>query len=1833
MKKFLAIFLSMTLLVSTVLISGVFTANAAKNDTWIIFDAKQIETFTPDTSVVSYGGNWGGLNYMVYGMYNYAQPSIVNIIKYVAQEDGTLVFDSTDSGNAGCQNTSPGNQWVNGVIEFALLDKNGKVIFPTTGSPAVLTAGQSLPIDLTVDVAAGDEFYFYHLNTADTQANFTTQLDVRLNGNDVNYGNNLCPTDPADFKTQGAGGWYYMYADPATVEILHADPNGVADFGGDKYVASYTAKPMVKIEEGAYTGYWGSDTTSEGTLLQGSCAYINTGDAVIVRFTAPEDGDLSSAFFGAGLYTIRDEDKPWFHHWWTTGDGEGVDFFIVNQDGELVEPEYNGPTELRTPLGEGSSLNVGYFSYPYMKKGDYIDIVIVGVNNPDRYPVSFGGDFSFNGVRMDAGGRMFLMNYEEQGHNNLQMFYATDVKVEKASTDPWLEYVRLEKSFTAVPATVEAFVNIPSDLPNYRTGTIISDNDNTSADGFTVSVGKYGHPRVQYANGTLDWTVESVDLRTGTWQHVAFTVDAATGTVSFYLDGVLKDSTTVSGITAAPSDRTPVIGNDLTYAPSTAFTGQMKKLAVWSDVRTPSEIAADMTEVDASAADLLGYYPLNGTYTDKSANGNDGRVTTVNTGYYEGELEAAEDGEFTVVQMGDQQMISSGFPYVMPSITQWIVDNKAKLNIKAVVNVGDYVNQAEDKNQWKEVQEATKLITDAKIPFIFAPGNHEYPASGSTVRDEQYIKTNVPLADYFNQAAGLDNETTVLYAYPSTDKLSGVSDLTDAMNIANAVYHIELGGQEYLFFMLEYQPRKTVIDDWAKVVMPKLEAEYPNAKTIVVTHSYIDPAGTVGYGDPPSFATDTANGILCYSTAEMYDEFIGQYKSISMVLCGHVASGVATNTQYGVNGNKITCIMTDFSYDGNGGEGVLMLYRFKKDGTIKVETYSALREEFYREQYQFYITLEDTCWLDFDAKPMTENAAASRQWYTTKYDSGVFAHTYANTYAVSDSAAIRTFVAHKSGTLYVGEPSWGGVGGIALADYSAADASVKVAVTDDDGKILWPTDGKPFTLTKTNGQLIKFSTPVETGDKIHFVFYGASSDGVHVVCNAFAYVGAYEGDWFNDAQITTNNNLSKYDFGVDGSVDPFNKQGPMWYYNYSDTISEVTYNPNNPSEGLKPSFEVTYGVRGEGGSINVLHNGTVVGAGKIDMPRGGNALVYAIVNKGYRIKGYYRNGEAVGRQSPYNLINVTEDTEIVIEYEKIIEDVDMQKLKDTILIAEGYTPAMLEAYTTDTVNAFNAALAAAKALTEETTQDEIDDATNALKAAIDGLVEKPNPEDVIVVLDFDAKPMTENDSASSIWSTTDYSSTLFAHTPMKTYAVRDHAAIRTFVAHKSGTLYVGEPSWGGVAGLSLASYSADGDTVKVAVTDDSGKVLWPTEGGPLTMTKGNNYIIKFSTPVEKGDKIHFVFYAASSDGVHINCNAFAYVGSYEGDWFNDAQFTVENNLSNPAVFNTQGPIWYHNYASELVEIKAKDYKNLDALNEQLAIANGYDDAFLASREPSTVTAFRNALAAAKAITKANTQTEIDAATAALKAAIKGLKPLPISSDVKKVAFTEKLMTFDSAANVWFAGEDTSCYIIPGISVAAPTTGSGNVAIRKLVVPQSGDVMMKWGGVYVDNTSGLYTGASAEFMITDKDGNILYPATGGAATVTEGKTHEIDLTIPGLERGDALYFITCNPSTDRVPLVFAFLVSQNGQMLSTDSGFLYGINGAQGAKSWYYMYAEDFRALSTGGNQSGSGNSGGSGGIIPDTGDSAMPVWPFAVIIVVSSATLAWLTINKRKGVW
>lgn len=63
---------------------------------------------------------------------------------------------------------------------------------------------------------------------------------------------------------------------------------------------------------------------------------------------------------------------------------------------------------------------------------------------------------------------------------------------------------------------------------------------------------------------------------------------------------------------------------------------------------------------------------------------------------------------------------------------QWLVNNKNELNLRCVVHTGDVVNWGNvDESQFIIASEAMKVFETAKIPVIYAIGNHDTAAVGA----------------------------------------------------------------------------------------------------------------------------------------------------------------------------------------------------------------------------------------------------------------------------------------------------------------------------------------------------------------------------------------------------------------------------------------------------------------------------------------------------------------------------------------------------------------------------------------------------------------------------------------------------------------------------------------------------------------------------------------------------------------------------------------------------------------------------------------------------------------------------------------------------------------------------------------------------------------------------------------------------------------------------------------------------------------------------------------------------------------------------------------------
>ncbi|MBQ1210467.1 MAG: metallophosphoesterase [Clostridia bacterium] len=1239
MKKILTLTAGLAMLFSLFLATGTLqlTSSAESTKTWVDFEPQLLTEYS------SYGssfGEWGAqaetglsLNYLAVG----PQIQRVHTNGYAAIRR----FDSTISGNFYLEQYS-GNAVIsvtggsNGdSIKFGIFNEKYEMVWPTTGDWFTAVKGETFDGYIEAPITAGGSLYFIAVSPSSPSLSLNLygighisskpKETLGYYGKQIHSSAYLCG---GKMSTQGVAGthdvgkWYYMYA--PSVELTTADPNACADEGKGEYTVDYndTLVPMHKISadnKDPNTAWLGDGAYNQTVFASGLGVYFGgLNHTFVVRYTPSGPGDFKIGYAGVELRNS-----------WTAG--TGIDFCIVDQNGKVVYPESGGPVELRADSDDPYAMStaMGYYQ-SNMQVGEYLDFVFIPrgalAANYAKY-VYMAGSFNHpsataSGNRIDSSGRLFLANSEEQGSRNIQMFTASNVTVNKVVDGAWEEFVQLDSALSAAPATVEGWVNIPTAVPDWKTGTILSDMSGADENGLSVMMDTFGHPR--FVSGNVDWTVESVDLRTGEWQHVAFTVDTANATATFYQNGVAVATTALAADAAlAVTDRAAVIGNNPRYASTTAYHGAMKKLALYADVRTADEIAADMTAVSASADNLIGYWVLNGVYTDKSSAKNNGKLTTVNSIWYEdGSLADAEEGEYTIIHVGDNQVITDFYRGGYQKITEWIAANAERLNVQMVINSGDLVNYANyeagktTNDQWKDAVAGMNILKNAGIPYVYAPGNHEYASSGTSVPRTSYeFNDHFKIEEHLVQGTGQANETKLIYAYPGTQRIDSEADLTLLENnttgvtvygdtyvegMESAFYLATLGGKQYIILALEVQPRFAVTE-WASAILKQLEDEFAEAgtevTTIVVTHDYLSNYGHLESAFNSCF--DAADRKISHTAASLYSDFISQFESIQLVLCGHVATGIATRTDIGVKGNKITTIMNDQSYEGNGGEGNILLLRYRADGTmVKAEYYSPILEKYYVPQYQFDFdtSAEDELVLNMASMKQMTYARNDAVWFISSNDQGA-ARPYVthNTWStVGDYVAVKAYEAQHSGTMT-----------FELAVMTQQN-DLQMMVCKEDGTILWPSTGIWTTPKPSSTRTI--TCEIEAGEK---VFVCARHPDTSTTSRQPVY-----GEIRSGKIVANGETLETFALGYNTATMGTTAGTGGWYAYYAN-VSQLTLVPRTNT--------VTYGVDGEGGTLSASTGGT-----KYDtycaVPTGGTVRFTAKPAVGYRIVGYYVDG-------------------------------------------------------------------------------------------------------------------------------------------------------------------------------------------------------------------------------------------------------------------------------------------------------------------------------------------------------------------------------------------------------------------------------------------------------------------------------------------------------------------------------------------------------------------------------------------------------------------------------
>lgn len=278
-----------------------------------------------------------------------------------------------------------------------------------------------------------------------------------------------------------------------------------------------------------------------------------------------------------------------------------------------------------------------------------------------------------------------------------------------------------------VPMTFEAVFTLPKDQLTRKNALLVSDD--LFAHGVSYFVTDKGCPQIYFREDQFtyrSYTFDKLDVATGEKVHLAITYDPAAKQVSCYVDGILKQTISNTNYSDQPMKHNMVIGGDLRNGNTYFFQGTIHSTAVWSDLRTAKEIAADAAgTLDTADKALLAAYDLTRCHDcmkeDLSANGND--LEHIILWQDKEDVEPVEDFDYSFAVVGDTQTMCEKDPEAMEAIYDWILANQDSQKIEYVIGLGDITNHSTDV-EWKRANDYISKL-NGKIPYTLVRGNHD----------------------------------------------------------------------------------------------------------------------------------------------------------------------------------------------------------------------------------------------------------------------------------------------------------------------------------------------------------------------------------------------------------------------------------------------------------------------------------------------------------------------------------------------------------------------------------------------------------------------------------------------------------------------------------------------------------------------------------------------------------------------------------------------------------------------------------------------------------------------------------------------------------------------------------------------------------------------------------------------------------------------------------------------------------------------------------------------------------------------------------------------------
>jgi hypothetical protein len=288
---------------------------------------------------------------------------------------------------------------------------------------------------------------------------------------------------------------------------------------------------------------------------------------------------------------------------------------------------------------------------------------------------------------------------------------------------------------------------------------------------------------------------------------------------------------------------------------------------------------------------------------------------------------------FTIILIPDTQNYwDSGNEKIAYNQSQWIVENRERLNIKAVIHLGDIVDNWNSESQWSKADQMMKILDDNHVPYIVSVGNHDIGSPYSSTSDRNYRN----FERFFPDPRIVGNQSW------------DVRKITE--NGANTFANLSVGENEFLIVSMEYCPSLAVIERVNEVLENNADK-----RIIFASHAFLRTDGTWNSVSGGGVCTKI-HGTDDYSAEAIWDFVIYPHSGIFLTVSGHSA-GENKRIDKNQDGDPVQQVVIDYQYKSNGGDGMLKIITFYPErDMINFETYSPWLNSYVtrdRSQFEF----------------------------------------------------------------------------------------------------------------------------------------------------------------------------------------------------------------------------------------------------------------------------------------------------------------------------------------------------------------------------------------------------------------------------------------------------------------------------------------------------------------------------------------------------------------------------------------------------------------------------------------------------------------------------------------------------------------------------------------------------------------------------------------------------------------------------------------------------------------------------------------------------------------